>query len=151
MRRALAAFALVVLVLAMPLAGGRVVAEGRSPWQAGQPGNPQMYCAVVFDDWGTQECRIMGSVRDVEVVRVRILGAAKVSVLVVDEVGDNPERLPEQRAFVECVSSCNHWIAGAPYTDDPWRIVVRATSPGGAFVSVSLETLLRVDERLGPF
>lgn len=150
MRRSLAPFAVLLLVLAMPLGGARVVAEGRSPWEAGQPLNPQMYCVVVFDDWGTQDCRLRGEVREVEVVRVRIVGAARVVVSVVDEEGDNPERLPEQRAYVDCAASCLHVIHGGPFTDDPWKMVVRATSPGGAFVSVTLESATRVRD-LGPY
>ena len=146
MRRLLLALALAAL-LAFPLAGGRYVVQGTSPWQAGYSLNPQMYCAVVYDEPGEQDCMVQGEVRNAEIVRVRMVGPGSVHVSIVDMRG--AIGLPEQRAVIDCDASCVVPIphpVGAGWSDKDWTMWVETSTPGRGAVEVSVETATRLDD-----
>lgn len=136
-RPALLALALVAL-LAAPLGAGRYVVEGRSPWEAGYSFNPQFYCVVVYDEPGSQACSVRGKVTGVDIVRVRMAGPGTVHVSVVDMSG--PLGLPEQRAIVDCTSSCVVPIPYGPHSDTDWLMRVDTATTGRGAIQVSLET-----------
>ena len=136
----------VLLALAGPLAGATTYLQGTSPVAYAVPGNPQFYCAVVFDAPGEQFCRVEGRVAQVDYVRIRIVGQAQVHVSVIDESG--PLGLPEQRAVVTCTQTCQVPLLGAPHSDAKWSMWVWATAYGpAAFTEASLES--RVPLRTG--
>ena len=141
-------FLLVVVLaalLASPLAHGRYVFQGKSPWDSGYPLNPQMYCAVLYDEAGQQDCTVTGNVRGAEVVRIRIVGTARVEVTIVDMKGPVHE-LPEQRAIVECTQTCLVPIPGSPFTDPDWVMRTYTSSPGVSFVEASVESGAQLTE-----
>jgi hypothetical protein len=136
-----------VAASALPPAGGRYVTQGRSPWEGGYSLNPQMYCAVVYDTAGEEDCSVSGQVRSVDIVRVRIVGAGSAHVAIVDMTG-NALGLPEQRAVVDCDATCIVDIPGPAWTDPDWVMWVDTASPGNSVVQVSVETRTQiVDDR----
>lgn len=146
MRALVLPVAVLLLALAVgPLAEARYVASGQSPWRAGHPLNPQLYCAVLFDEPGDEFCKVQGSVIGAEIVRVRIAGTGSVHVSVKDDRGPLGE--PEQRAVVDCNKTCLAHIPYAPFDDDAWTMYVWMDAPGpAAFIEVSIEGRARVTE-----
>ena len=138
------AAALVALAAVAPAVGAEYVASGRSPWDSGYPLNPQMYCAVVFDEGGEHFCKVQGPVRNVEIVRVRIAGKGHVHVSLVDDVG--PLGLPEQRASVDCDRSCVVPIPGGQHHDTAWTMYVWLDAPGPAALQASVEARAALTE-----
>lgn len=133
---------LLAFVAVTPLAAGGLVVEGESPIEEAHPSNPQLYCLFVFLEPGPLKCTIGGDVESVDVVRVRVVGFARnVHVTVMDDRGTF--NLPEQRAVVDCASSCTKPIFGGPWSDDAWTVYVTADASPGAFVQVSLEARTR--------
>ena len=145
-RPALVATVLLAALLATPLAGGRYVFYGHSPWDSGYPLNPQLYCAVVYDEAGEQDCYVRGNVRGAEIVRVRIVGTASAHVSVVDMQGPI-NGYPEQRAIVDCSQTCVVEIPGGSWDDPDWAMYVFTTGGANSVVQVSVESGARtVDE-----
>lgn len=142
MRVSRAALLLLTALLAFPAAGAVFSYEGRSPWDAGYPQNPQMLCAWAYEEPGQDACTVTTNVRVAEIVRVRIAGSAKVHVNLFDNEG--PLGLPEQRAVVDCARTCIHYLWGGAHTDPRWTMIVDSEAGGPAVIQVSVESETRL-------
>jgi hypothetical protein len=107
--------------------------------------NPQMYCDVVYDTGGEEDCTVSGQVRSAEMVRIRIVGQGSVHVAIVDMRG--AIGLPEQRAVIDCSASCIVSIPYGPHSDPDWVMWVDTASPGNSVIAVSVETRTQIEDR----